>query len=111
MDTEDNLAATERNRRGQDQAVVMHAEINCLQYAGKLVNNFPGMTLYSTLMPCHMCAGAIVQFGIAKVVLAESETSGRMTSTRCSRGAEVVDPDLAEAKEQLVRFIGRNLLE
>ena len=36
----------------------MHAEINCLYHAGKLANGFRGMTMYSTLMPCNMCAGA-----------------------------------------------------
>ena len=54
VDSEGNLVATGRNRRVQDRAVVMHAEINCLNNAGRIVNNFRGMTMYSTLMPCHM---------------------------------------------------------
>ena len=58
VDGEDRLVATGRNRRVQDRAVVMHAEINCLFNAGKTVSDFRGMTMYSTLMPCHMCAGA-----------------------------------------------------
>ena len=49
----------------------MHAEINCLDSASrKGEQSFRGMTMYSTLMPCHMCAGAIVQFGITKSSLA-----------------------------------------
>ena len=51
----------------------MHAEINCLFNAGKTVSDFRGMTVYPTLMPCNMCAAGIVQFGIAKVVVGESE--------------------------------------
>ena len=51
----------------------MHAEINCLFNPGKTVSDFRGMTMYSTLMPCHMCAGAVVQFGITKVIVGESE--------------------------------------
>ena len=50
----------------------MHAEINCLYNAGKDVEDFRGMTIYSTLMPRNMCAGAIVQFGITKVIVGES---------------------------------------
>ena len=49
---------------------MMHAEINCLYNAGKTVQDFRGMTMYSTLMLCNMCAGAVVQFGISKVVVA-----------------------------------------
>ena len=67
------LVATGRNRRLQDSASIMHAEINCLYNASrKGEQSFRGMTMYSTLMPCHMCAGAIVQFGITKVVAGES---------------------------------------
>ena len=59
IDGQGRLVATGRNRRVQDKAVVMHAEINALHNAGKNVADFRGMTIYSTLMPCNMCAGAI----------------------------------------------------
>ena len=72
-DKEGRLIAAGRNRRVQDRAVVMHAEINCLFNAGKVADDFRGMTVYSTLIPCQMCAAAIVQLGIAKVVVGESE--------------------------------------
>ena len=53
------LVATGRNRRLQDAAAIMHAEINCLYNASREgVQSFRGMTMYSTLMPCHMCAGS-----------------------------------------------------
>ena len=68
-----HLVATGRNLRLQSSAAIMHAEINCLYNASrKGVQSFRGMTMYSTLMPCHMCAGAIVQFGITRVVAGES---------------------------------------
>ena len=70
-DGEGRLIATGRNRRVQDRAVVMHAEINCLYNAGRAVSDFQGMTIYSTLLPCNMCAGAIVQFNVARVVVGE----------------------------------------
>ena len=102
------LVATGRNRRMQDSAAIMHAEINCLYNASRSgVQSFRGMTMYSTLMPCHMCAGAIVQFGIARVVAGESanfpDANGHETLIR--HGIEVTDLDLDDAKELLGRFI------
>ena len=91
------IVARGHNRRIQDSAPVMHGEINCLYNAGKTVDNFNGMTIYSTLMPCHMCAGAIVQFGITKVYAGESETfdEGRELIER--HGIDVIDMDLGSS--------------
>ena len=108
-DAQGRPVATGRNRRVQDQAVVMHAEINCLYNAGKTTGSFRGMTMYSTLMPCHMCAGTIAQFGIAKVVAGEAENfKDNGEELMRQHGVEIVDLDLDEAKELLRRFIGRN---
>ena len=101
----DTLVATGRNRRLQDTAPVMHAEINCLYNAGKTIQDFGGMTLYSTLMPCYMCAGAILQFGITKVVAAESKTANEGLEMMVRHGVEVIDLDLDEAKSMLGEFI------
>lgn len=110
VDLDGNLAASGRNRRIQDQACIMHAEINCLYNAGKSIEDFRGMAMYSTLMPCHMCAGAIVQFGISKVVAAESvnfgESNGHDLMLR--HGVEVIDLDLDAAKQMLGGFIESN---
>ena len=110
VDEQGRLVATGRNRRVQDRAIVMHAEINCLFNAGKTVSDFRGMTMYSTLMPCHMCAGAIVQFGITKVIVGESENfqEGNGLELLQRHGVEVVDPDQDEAKEILQEFIKQN---
>ncbi len=59
------------NRRVQTGDPTAHAEIDCLRNAGRLAS-YAGTILYSTLMPCHLCAGAIVQFGIEAVVAGES---------------------------------------
>ena len=105
------LVAKGRNRRLQDSASIMHAEINCLYNASrKGVQSFRGMTMYSTLMPCHMCAGAIVQFGITRVVAGESgnfqEANGHETLLR--HGIEVIDLDLDAARQLLARYIETN---
>ena len=105
------LVATGRNRRLQDSAAIMHAEINCLYSASrKGVQSFRGMTMYSTLMPCHMCAGAIVQFGIAKVVCGESSNFPEVNWLQTLRrhGIEVIELDSSEAKDLLGRFIEEN---
>ena len=105
------LVATGRNRRLQDSASIMHAEINCLYNASrKGVRNFRGMTMYSTLMPCHMCAGAIVQFGITRVVAGESSNfqEGNGLETLIRHGIEVIDLEMDDARQFLGRFIEAN---
>ena len=106
------LVATGRNLRLQSSAAIMHAEINCLYNASrKGVQSFRGMTMYSTLMPCHMCAGALVQFGITRVVAEETsnfqEANGLGMLMR--HGIEVINLDLDDAKQLLGRFIETNL--
>lgn len=59
------------NRRVQSGDPTAHAEIECLRNAGRL-DSYRNTILYSTLMPCHLCAGAIVQFGIENVVAGEA---------------------------------------
>ncbi len=63
--------------------------------------------MYSTLMPCHMCAGAIVQFGIIRVVAGESSNfqEGNGLGTLMRHGIEVNDLDIDEARQLLGRFI------
>ena len=105
------LVAKGRNRRLQDSASIMHAEINCLYNASrKGVQSFRGMTMYSTLMPCHMCAGAIVQFGITRVVAGESGNfqEGNGLETLMRHSIEVIDLDLGDARQLLARYIETN---
>lgn len=113
VDRDGHLVATGRNRRLQNADCVMHGEINCLNNAGKSVQDFRGMTMYSTLMPCSMCAGAIVLFGIRKVVVAESANYSVPTGHELMlrNGVEVIDLDLDEAKQLMGEFIKQNPLQ
>src|SRR5713226_644862 len=61
------------NKRVQQESPILHAEIDCLENAGR-IGRYSDTVLYSTLMPCFLCAGAVVQFGIKKVVAGESRT-------------------------------------
>lgn len=63
------------NRRVQEGSVIHHAEMNCLENAGRLpASAYRRCTIYSTLSPCPMCSGAILLYGIPKVVIGENVT-------------------------------------
>jgi len=63
------------NRRVQEGSVIHHAEMNCLENAGRLpAAVYKRCTIYSTLSPCPMCSGAILLYGIPKVVIGENKT-------------------------------------
>jgi cytosine deaminase len=95
------------NKRVQDNDPVTHAEIDCLRNAGR-IGSYKGTTLYSTLMPCYLCAGAVVQFGIKKVIAAESRTFPGAKEFMVSRGVEVIDLDLEECEKMMSEFIQQN---
>ena len=92
------------NKRVQDGDPVTHAEIDCLRNAGR-IGNYKDTTLYSTLMPCYLCAGAVVQFGIKKVIVGESQTFAGAKEFMESHEVEVIDLDLDECKQLMSDFI------
>ena len=96
------------NRRVQENNPIMHAELCCIQDAAKSVMDLQGTTLYTTHMPCYLCSGAIIQFGISKVIAGESETLPHARHILEKNSVEVVDLDLSECKVMLRNFIARN---
>ena len=96
-----------RNRRVQENDPIMHAEIDCLRNAGR-IGKYSDTILYSTLMPCYLCAGAIVQFGIKKVFTGESETFAGARKFMESHGVKVIDLNLDECKQLMKEFIQNN---
>ena len=95
------------NKRVQELNPMIHAEIDCLMKAGR-VGTYKGTVLYSTLMPCYLCAGAVVQFGIKKVIAGESKTFVGARKFMEEHGVEVVDLDLSECKTMMDNFIKNN---
>lgn len=95
------------NRRVQQRDPVMHAEIDCLRNAGR-IGSYKDTVLYSTLMPCYLCAGAVVQFGIKKVIAGESETFNGAAEFMANFGVKVIDLKLAECKQLMSEFIKIN---
>jgi len=62
------------NKRVQKNSAILHAEMDCLENAGRLTpEQYQRCTIYSTLAPCYMCAGAIALYKIARVVIGENE--------------------------------------
>lgn len=104
---DEKIVGRGHNKRVQDNDPVTHAEIDCLRNAGR-IGNYKGTTLYSTLMPCYLCAGAVVQFGIKKVIVGESATFPGAREFMESHGVEVVDLDLDECKQLMSQFIEGN---
>ena len=101
------LVAAGHNKRVQEKNPILHGEMDCLNNAGR-VGSYRGTTIYSTLMPCYMCAGTIVQFKIKKVIVGESQTFSGAREFMESHGVEVVDLNLPECVEMMEDFIEHN---
>lgn len=94
------------NQRVQKGSAVLHAEMDCLENAGRLrAADYRRAVLYSTLSPCDMCSGAILLYGIPKVVIGENSTFKGPEDYLRSRGVELVMLDSRECKELMQNFI------
>src|SRR5215813_10350334 len=78
------------NRRVQKGSVVLHAEMDCLENAGRLpATDYRRAVLYSTLSPCEMCSGAILLYKIPVVVIGENRTFKGPEEYLRSRGVDL----------------------
>ena len=95
-----------RNRRVQDDSAIRHGETDALERAGRQpASDYRRSTMYTTLSPCDMCTGAILLYGIPRVVMGENRTFVGGEDLLRSRGVEVVNLDLAECVELMNAFI------
>lgn len=63
------------NQRVQRGSVVLHAEMDCLENAGRLpATEYRRATMYTTLSPCFMCSGAVLLYGIPRLIAGENRT-------------------------------------
>jgi creatinine deaminase len=97
------LLATGRNRRVQLGDPIAHGEMDCLRLAGRR-RSYRNTTLYTTLSPCMMCSGTIVQFKIPRVVIGENTTFGGNDEFLRSHGVEVVVVDDPQCRSLMERF-------
>ncbi len=95
------------NRRIQFGDPTAHGEIDCLRAAGRQ-KTYKDTVIYSTLMPCAMCAGAVIQFGIPIVVAGEDRTFESSRNLMESAGVKVIDLNLDECYEMLQIFAKRS---
>ena len=95
------------NRRVQENNPMKHAEIDCLINAGR-VGSYRNTILYSTLMPCYLCGGAVVQFNIPKVIVGDARTFNGSEKFMLDHGVEVVNLDLIECFDMMERFINEH---
>lgn len=96
-----------RNRRVQMGSAIRHGETDCLENAGRLpASVYRRATMYTTLSPCDMCTGAILLYGIPRVVIGENETllSPGEELLR-QRGVEVVNLRSAECVQLMKEFV------
>jgi creatinine deaminase len=93
----------------QDGSVVLHAEMDCLERAGRRpAADYRRATLYSTLSPCDMCSGAVLLYGIPRVVIGEHRTLRGPEDHLVERGVDVQVVDDPRCVELMDAFIAAN---
>ena len=97
------------NRRVQKDSAILHGEMDALKNAGRLLaSEYRRATIYTTLSPCDMCSGAILLYGIAKVVVGENRTFRGAEAYLRARGVEVEVADDWRCTAMMATFIDEN---
>jgi cytosine/creatinine deaminase len=98
------VIARGHNRRVQDGDPTAHGEMDCLRRAGRRAR-YDGVTMYTTLSPCMMCTGTILQFGIRRVVVGEARNFPGNIDLLTANGVDVRVLDHPDCTELMSRFI------
>ncbi len=97
------------NQRMQKGSPLLHAEMDCLENAGRLTaSDYRRAVLYSTLSPCDMCSGAVLLYGIPKVVVGENQTFRGPEDYLRSRDVELEVVENEECRQLMRDFIASN---
>lgn len=97
------------NRRLQKGSAILHGEMDALENAGRQsASVYRACTLYTTLSPCSMCSGAILLYGIPRVVIGENRTFLGEEELLRSRGVSVQVLENAECISLMEEFIRSN---
>ena len=100
------IVARGHNKRVQCGSAVLHAEMDCLENAGRLgAADYRRSVLYSTLSPCDMCSGAVLLYRIPTVIVGENRTFRGPEDYLRSRGVELRILDDAECFRMMRDFI------
>lgn len=98
------VVAEGHNRRVQDGDPTAHGEMDCFRRAGRR-NRYNDVPLYTTLSPCMMCSGTILQFGVPRVVIGEAQNFPGNPQFLRDHGVDVVILDDPACIELMRRFI------
>lgn len=102
------VLGTGHNRRVQLGSAIRHGETDALEVAGRLpASVYRRSTMYTTLSPCDMCTGAILLYGIPRVVIGENRTFRGGEDLLRARGVEVINLDSDECFRLMRDFIAR----
>ncbi len=94
------------NRRVQKGSAILHAEMDCLENAGRLkASDYKKAILYSTLSPCDMCSGTVLLYKIPKVIIGENKTFQGPEDYVRSRGVQLEILNDPECIKLMVEFI------
>ncbi len=97
------------NRRIQEDSVVLHGEMDAFENAGRQpANIYKNCTLYTTLSPCAMCSGAILLYGIPRIIIGENKSFLGEEALLKSRGVDVMVVENQECKDMMTSFITNN---
>ena len=99
-----DLLAEGHNQRVQQGDPIAHGEMDCLRKAGRQ-KSYRDLTLYTSLSPCMMCSGTIVQFKIPRIVINDTQNFGGNEEFLKSRGVEVIDAAHPASLALMARFI------
>jgi creatinine deaminase len=103
------LLGAGRNQRVQQGDPILHGETHCLQSVGRLpAEVYHRSTMVTTLSPCAMCTGAILLFGIPRVVIGENRTFLGAEDLLRANGVEVIVVDDEECARLMSEFITTN---
>ena len=98
------------NRRVQESSAIKHGEMDALENAGRQpASVYREAVLYTTLSPCAMCSGAILLYGIRKVIVGENRTFMGEEELLRSRGVEIEVLNDETCEHMMHRFIGTDL--
>lgn len=103
---EGTILGAGHNRRVQLGSAIRHGETDCLENIGRLpAATYAHSTMVTTLSPCDMCTGAILLYGIPRVVIGENRNFLGGEALLKSRGVDVVVLDDAECVSMMAAFI------
>jgi cytosine deaminase len=106
---DNNIIGSGHNRLLQTNSTIKHAEMDCIENAGRLKGlDYKKCTIYTTLSPCEMCSGMILLYKIPRVVIGENITLKGPEDYLQSNGVELINLNLKECKSLLEKYINKN---